>query len=79
MAGVTSHDSVYPRRWFEPKEAFKDCNMGLVYVIAFPDHAECRKNTADIASETEVWIADNSDHMIHFNSERFPGSHEQNS
>ena len=31
---------------------------------------------ADIAWETEVWIADNPDHMIHFNGDRFLGPHE---
>ena len=43
---------------------------------AFPDRAEFRKNAADIAWETEVWIADNPDHMIHFNGDRFLGPHE---
>ncbi|WP_286338729.1 BsuBI/PstI family type II restriction endonuclease [Bacteroides caecimuris] len=28
---------------------------------------------ADIAWETEVWIAENPDHMIHFNGDRFIG------
>lgn len=36
---------------------------------------EFRKNAADIAWETEVWIADNPDHMIHFNGDRFLGPH----
>ncbi|MFS2517149.1 MULTISPECIES: BsuBI/PstI family type II restriction endonuclease [Parabacteroides] len=28
---------------------------------------------ADIAWETEVWIAENPGHMIHFNGDRFIG------
>ena len=34
------------------------------------------KNVADIAWETEVWIADKPDHMIHFNGDRFLGPHQ---
>ena len=50
-----------------------------MYVTAFPDRAEFRKNAADIAWETEVWIADNPDHMVHFNGERFLGPHDKSS
>jgi adenine-specific DNA-methyltransferase len=53
--------------------------VGLVYVTAFPDRAEFRKNAADIAWETEVWIADNPDHLVHFNGERFLGPHGKSS
>ncbi|WP_434998606.1 BsuBI/PstI family type II restriction endonuclease [Vibrio scophthalmi] len=50
--------------------------MGQVYVTAFPHRSEFRKNAADIACEIEVWIADNPDHMIHFNGDRFLGPHD---
>lgn len=79
IEAVTSHGPVSPKRWIELEQAFKDCKVGLVYVTAFPDRAEFRKNAADIAWETEVWIADNPDHMIHFNGDRFLGPHEKNS
>jgi hypothetical protein len=75
IEAVTSHGPVSPKRWVELEKAFKDCTVGLVYVTAFPDRAEFRKNAADIAWETEVWIADNPDHMIHFNGDRFLGPH----
>lgn len=77
IEAVTSHGPVSPKRWVELEEAFKDCKVGLVYVTAFPDRAEFRKNAADIAWETEVWIADNPDHMVHFNGDRFLGPHEK--
>lgn len=76
IEAVTSHGPISPKRWVELEEAFKDCTVGLVYVTAFLDRAEFRKNAADIAWETEVWIADNPDHMIHFNGDRFLGPHE---
>ncbi len=74
IEAVTSHGLVSLKCWVELEEAFKDCKVGLVYVTAFPDCAEFRKNAADVAWETEVWIADNPDHMIHFNGDRFLGS-----
>jgi len=75
IEAVTSHGPVSPKRWIELEAAFKECKVGLVYVTAFPDRAEFRKNAANIAWETEVWIADNPDHMIHFNGDRFMGPH----
>lgn len=75
IEAVTSHGPVSPKRWVELEAAFKGCKAGLVYVTAFPDRAEFRKNAADIAWETEVWISDNPDHMIHFNGDRFLGPH----
>ena len=77
VEAVTSHGPVSPKRWIELEEAFKDCKVGLVYVTAFPDRTEFRKNAANIAWETEVWIADNPDHMIHFNGDRFLGPHDK--
>jgi hypothetical protein len=79
IEAVTSHGPVSPKRWIELEEAFKDCKVGLVYVTAFQNRSEFRSMAADIAWETEVWIADNPDHMIHFNGDRFLGPHEKSS
>lgn len=75
IEAVTSHGPVSPKRWIELERVLKDCSVGRVYVTAFPHHAEFRKNAADIAWETEVWISNNPDHMIHFNGDRFLGPH----
>ncbi|WP_339137565.1 MAG: BsuBI/PstI family type II restriction endonuclease [Candidatus Electrothrix sp. GW3-4] len=75
IEAVTSHGPVSPKRWFELEEAFKGCKVGMVYVTAFPDRAAFRKNATEIAWETEVWIADQPDHLIHFNGDRFLGPH----
>lgn len=77
IEAVTSHGPVSPKRWLELEVAFKACKVGLVYVTAFLDRDEFRKNAANIAWETEVWIADNPDHMIHFNGDRFLGPHDK--
>ena len=70
---VTSHGPVSPKRMLELEDFLKESEVGKIYVTAFPDRAEFRKHIADIAWETEVWIADNPDHMIHFNGDRFIG------
>jgi hypothetical protein len=70
---VTSHGPVSPKRILELEDFLKDAKVGKIYVTAFPDKSEFRKHIADIAWETEVWIADNPDHMIHFNGDKFIG------
>lgn len=75
IEAVTSHGPVSPKRWRELEDMLSECKVGRVYVTAFPNRKEFRKNAADIAWETEVWIADNPEHMIHFNGDRFLGPH----
>ena len=65
---VTSHGPVSPKRVIELEDFTKECKAGKVYVTAFPDRSEFKKHVADIA-----WIAENPDHMIHFNGDRFIG------
>lgn len=73
VESVTSHGPVDGKRHEELATLFKSVRPGLVYVTAFPDKATYRKYAADIAWETEVWIADAPEHMIHFNGSRFLG------
>lgn len=73
IEAVTSHGPMTPKRVMELKTMFAGSGMGLIFVSAFPDFAEFRKHMKDIAWETEVWLADTPDHMIHFNGDRFFG------
>jgi BsuBI/PstI restriction endonuclease domain/BsuBI/PstI restriction endonuclease HTH domain len=52
-----------------------NCTVDVVYVTAFPDRRTYRKHASEIAWETEVWIADAPEHMIHFNGDKFLGPH----
>lgn len=70
---VTSHGPISPKRMVELEDFTENCKYGKVYVTAFPDAKEFRRHVADIAWETEVWLADVPDHMIHFNGDRFIG------
>lgn len=70
---VTSHGPVSAKRVIELEEFTKNCPFGIVYVTAFPHAREFKKHVDEIAWETEVWLSDTPDHMIHFNGDRFIG------
>ena len=73
IEAVTSHGPVNPKRLTELKALFAGSKAGLVFVTAFLNRRGLLKYIGDIAWETEVWVADAPDHMIHFNGERFLG------
>ena len=73
IEAVTSHGPVSPKRLTELKNLFASSKAGLVFVTAFLDRRGLLRYIGDVAWETEVWIADAPDHMIHFNGERFLG------
>jgi len=73
IEAVTSHGPVSPKRIVELEELLTDCSMGKIYVSAFPNMSEFKKHSNSIAWDTEVWIMDIPDHMIHFNGDRFLG------
>lgn len=76
VEAVTSHGPVTPKRRMELEKVFAQCRAGLIFVSAFPDFAQFRKHLKAIAWETEVWIAEIPDHLIHFNGDRFLGPRE---
>lgn len=51
----------------------KDCTADIIYVTAFLDRETFRRYINDIAWETEVWIAKDPDHLIHFDGDKFLG------
>lgn len=73
IEAVHSSGSISEIRMLELKRLTKDCTADIVYVTAFLTKSEFRKWVIDIAWETEVWIAENPDHLIHFNGDKFLG------
>jgi adenine-specific DNA-methyltransferase len=73
IEAVTSHGPVDQKRKNELSDLFANARPGLVFVTAFPDSKTYCRFFANIAWESEVWIAAAPDHMIHFNGERFLG------
>ncbi|MFA5265397.1 MAG: BsuBI/PstI family type II restriction endonuclease [Opitutaceae bacterium] len=73
IEAVTSAGPVDGKRRKELKDLFTGCKAGLVFVTAFENRQTMRSFVSHIAWESEVWIAEDPDHMIHFNGERFLG------
>lgn len=73
IEAVTSHGPVSPKRLLELEKFLENCKVGKIYVTAFPDMSEFKKHSSKVAWETEVWVMEVPDHMIHFNGDRFMG------
>jgi len=73
IEAVTSHGPIDQKRKNELSHIFASARPGIVFVTAFPTHKTFTRFHSAIAWETEVWIADTPDHMIHFNGIRFLG------
>ena len=73
IEAVTSHGPITPKRILELEKLLINCKLGKVYITAFPDMKEFKKHSSNIAWETEVWITETPDHMIHFNGDKFIG------
>ena len=73
IEAVHSSGAIGELRLMQLQKLTKACKADIIYVTAFQDKLVFRKFIADIAWETEVWIADNPDHLIHFDGDKFLG------
>ncbi|MEI8340548.1 MAG: BsuBI/PstI family type II restriction endonuclease [Verrucomicrobiota bacterium] len=73
IEAVHTSGPISPVRLLELKRLTSECNADIVYITAFLNRETFRKYAPDIAWETEVWIADSPDHMVHFNGDKFLG------
>jgi hypothetical protein len=73
IEAVTSAGPVDGKRRKELKDLFVGCKAGLVFVTAFTSREAMRSFLTQLSWETEVWVAEDPDHLIHFNGERFLG------
>lgn len=71
IEAVTAHGPLSPKRQIELEETLKHSSAKRIYVSAFPDFREFKRHIDNIAWDTEVWIENNPDHMIHFNGPQF--------
>lgn len=53
------------------KQLVADCGANVVYVTAFLNKSEGLKHLKEIAWETEVWFANEPEHMMHLNGYKF--------
>lgn len=73
IESVTSVGPMEPKRIKEIEEMTVDVKAGKIYVTAFLDFKSFKKFSETLAWETEAWIADMPDHMIHLNGDKFLG------
>ena len=73
IEAVHSFGPISETRLLHLKTITQKAKCAIVYVTAFNDVKTFKKFASEIAWETEVWIAENPDHMIHFNGGKFLG------
>jgi adenine-specific DNA-methyltransferase len=73
IEAVTTHGPVSPKRHAELEATLKLCKAARVYVTAFMNFSGFKRYASEIVWESEVWIAEFPDHMIHFNGDKFLG------
>lgn len=73
IESVTSVGPMDPKRILEITEMTQGVTAGKIFVTAFLDFKTYKKFSEELAWETEVWIAEMPEHMIHLNGDRFMG------
>lgn len=73
IEAVHSSGPISELRLIQLQSLTKNCKADIIFITAFLNRQKFRQFMADIAWETEVWIADNPDHLIHFNGDKFLG------
>ena len=73
IEAVTSVGPMDGKRLVELKAMTSNVSAGIVYITAFLDFKTFKSFSDKLAWDTEVWIADMPDHMIHLNGDKFIG------
>jgi len=74
IEAVVSDDSpISTKRRLELERAFEKYLENRIYISAFPSFSHMKEFVTEIAWDTEVWLAEIPDHLIHFNGDRFLG------
>ena len=73
VESVTSVGPMDPKRIVEIGQMTSKVSAGMIFVTAFLDFKTFKRFSESLAWETEVWIADMPEHMIHLNGDKFLG------
>ena len=73
IEAVTSVGPMSAERILEIEKMTERVSAGKIYVTAFLDFKTYKKFSESLAWETEVWLAEMPDHMIHLNGDKFLG------
>ncbi len=73
VEAVTTVGPMDSKRILELTEMTKNVAAGKIFVTAFLDFKTYKRFSETLAWETEVWIAEMQEHMIHLNGNKFLG------
>jgi len=73
IEAVTSVGPMDPKRISEITSMTSEVKVGKIFVTAFLDFKTYKKFADQLAWETEIWIAEMPEHMIHMNGDKFLG------
>jgi hypothetical protein len=71
VEAVTTHGPFSPKRRAELDKLLEGSGVHRIFVTAFPSWKEFKHYIDGIAWDTEVWLAEVPDHMIHYNGPKF--------
>jgi len=73
IEAVHSSGPISPLRKIALLENLKKCTAGIIFVTAFLTKEKFKQFVPELAWEQEIWIAEEPDHMVHFNGNKFLG------
>lgn len=73
VEAVHTSNPISELRKIELEKLIEKCTAKIIYVSAFLNRTKHREYSSNIAWETEVWIAESPDHMMHLNGDKFLG------
>ncbi len=71
VEAVTTHGPFSPKRRAELESLLNSSPCHRVFVTCFPTWKEFKQWMDQLAWETEIWLAEVPDHMIHYNGPKF--------
>lgn len=77
IEAVTSVGPMSQKRVNDINKMTTNVKSGKIFVTAFPDLKTFKKFSESLAWETEVWLSDRPEHMIHFNGDKFLGPYKK--
>lgn len=77
IEAVHSSNPISQLRHLSLEELTKNCTAPRIYVSALRNRASLREWILEISWETEVWLVDSPDHLIHFDGESFLGPYNE--
>jgi len=76
IEAVHSANPISKERHIALEDLTKECTVPRIYVSVFKDMGSLRKWLIVISWESEVWLAESPDHMIHFDGIKFLGPYD---